>query len=607
MTIYQIKYQHGNARILTFKGLPDTPWLFNVNGQDILLGMVKFNQIILTDEKILNADKVKIGAQNELEKIPDYSFLEQQINPDPNYDDAYKYEFSQFLARLDKLELPNWLGFTLNCNMENELVLFQIKKLMKYKPSCFVLKLKPIDYNNTNQIIRAIVSLRQLVPENIAIYLPGGAPIGFQSLLMALGVDIFDNGYAAISAYHYLHYRDGFLVRNRRMSFSELLQDNIKALKDDFIHSRSSLEQNTLWSRVYRDMHASAKAAGAVKKINKESFPLSKFNIHLKSAIDFIGEEALYHPLVQFYQKKLVESYKIPESVKLIIILPCSAKKPYKDSRSHKFYRKTIKNALGKNKKYFEIWTLTSPLGVVPSGLETIFPAKYYDIAVSGDWTIEESERNAIVLQKMLGKISKEIHIIAHLSLDYKKMIEIAFSEREYNLSWLDEKPTSSEALSKLYNTISELKFEFEGKAENARLRVIADLIRWQFGNKFKISLSNLKFKGNPAKQIIATREGVFWFAWNILSSKILCSIEAIKDSNLETEQKLYFNGDKLEGSTIFAPGILQVGDFSPEDEVLIYDKSGNNLIGIGNAVISSETAGILARGPVLKIRKKAR
>ena len=67
-----------------------------------------------------------------------------------------------------------------------------------------------------------------------------------------------------------------------------------------------------------------------------------------------------------------------------MVLLPCSATKPYRLSASHKRFSRSITS-----NTIHEV-IVTAPLGLVPRELEDIWPAANYDIPVTGDWDIDE-------------------------------------------------------------------------------------------------------------------------------------------------------------------------------------------------------------------------
>ena len=71
----------------------------------------------------------------------------------------------------------------------------------------------------------------------------------------------------------------------------------------------------------------------------------------------------------------------------LLSSLPCSARKPYRFSKSHRRFREAIGD-----RPVLELM-VTSPLGIVPRELEDLWPAGHYDVPVTGDWSADELNR----------------------------------------------------------------------------------------------------------------------------------------------------------------------------------------------------------------------
>ena len=88
----------------------------------------------------------------------------------------------------------------------------------------------------------------------------------------------------------------------------------------------------------------------------------------------------------------------------VLLILPCSARKPYFKSSSHKRFFNTLREL--DNHLAFHVVSVTSPLGLVPRELEFCYPAAHYDIAVTGNWNASEVE----MLRAQLAKLNPKQH-----------------------------------------------------------------------------------------------------------------------------------------------------------------------------------------------------
>ena len=110
-------------------------------------------------------------------------------------------------------------------------------------------------------------------------------------------------------------------------------------------------------------------------------------------------------------------------------------------SRSHKAFRRAINHSSA-----HEV-IVTSPLGLVPRDLEEVWPAGYYDIPVTGDWTQDEINRVTKMLDSLVSKNQYRI-IINHSGLDYSCEIETIDTR-------MGAGATSHEALGRLSDAVS--------------------------------------------------------------------------------------------------------------------------------------------------------
>ena len=115
--------------------------------------------------------------------------------------------------------------------------------------------------------------------------------------------------------------------------------------------------------------------------------------------IEFMAQESHQDAEVAAWVEFMNEGYQTPEGLdNVLILLPCSERKPYRLSKSH---RKFI-SAIGSNACH-EVM-VTSPLGLVPRDLEDVWPAGFYDIPVTGDWTQDERDRVQSMVESLVKR-----------------------------------------------------------------------------------------------------------------------------------------------------------------------------------------------------------
>src|SRR5438552_1980631 len=85
------------------------------------------------------------------------------------------------------------------------------------------------------------------------------------------------------------------------------------------------------------------------------------------------ASESLHRPEVVRFRRRIMERYAKPPSARVLLLLPCSARKPYSASRSHRRFREAIQAC--KNPSVVHEVIVTSPLGLIPRELERFYPA----------------------------------------------------------------------------------------------------------------------------------------------------------------------------------------------------------------------------------------
>jgi archaeosine synthase len=120
----------------------------------------------------------------------------------------------------------------------------------------------------------------------------------------------------------------------------------------------------------------------------------------------------LNDPLIADWQRFMMEEYEAPSPVRnVMIFLPCSARKPYRLSKSHGQFFRAI-NSTGCHEVM-----MTSPLGLVPRDLEDVWPASNYDVPVTGDWTGDELARVRTMLTSLVERTGYK-RVINHTGMD---------------------------------------------------------------------------------------------------------------------------------------------------------------------------------------------
>lgn len=100
------------------------------------------------------------------------------------------------------------------------------------------------------------------------------------------------------------------------------------------------------------------------------------------------GYELLWHPHVLEYYNNIINGYTPPKGKEIALFLPCTATKPYSNSRTHRKIHKIL-NCLNGSNRIHEL-IVGEPLALVPMELETMYPAAHYDMVLDSWFPIKE-------------------------------------------------------------------------------------------------------------------------------------------------------------------------------------------------------------------------
>ncbi|UXM85065.1 DUF5591 domain-containing protein [Methanococcus aeolicus] len=457
-----------------------------------------------------------------------------------------------------------------------------------------------------------ISELRNIISPNTAIYFPTALPNEIP-LLTYMGVDYFDNSSA--SYYASKGYK---FTKNRMMEttiqFNELVEYNKSIIGELLEETKYCIKEGSLRNLVEETSISNPYLRGNYKRFNPDvrNIPLSSG----KKIIVSIDETTI--PEVKKYTERL-GNYEAFTNI--VVLLPCSSKKPYSFSKSHQYFV----NAIRSSNTVVEEVVLTSPYGVVPRALEGIVN---YDIPVVGSWSSEEIEFINKHLKTYLDNTDNKfgtISVIAHLPKHYYEILDKNLIEKYDIISTVeDDRPTSNNSLATLKDTLKEIsadkygidnnkennKNERDNKDNNAPVKANRPSIRKQVMHNYQ-QLAKFQFGSNfiPDDTVIKGRHKKFFAKINNKLTQI-CS--------LNYENGLFvltYDGGKLLGKnkwvevnfkakkgSLFAPGFKDCDEnISVGDEiVIIYE---GEVIGVGRASMSGAEMKKAKNGALLNIR----
>ncbi|WP_256685806.1 archaeosine synthase subunit alpha [Halococcus qingdaonensis] len=337
--------------------------------------------------------------------------------------------------------------------------------------------------------VEGIVEVKRSIPDDAALYLPGVATPANVALLAYAGVDLFDADRAVVKGTQgkYLTSDGEQFVADLdelpcacsacQQSVDEFDREDCAAHNENVLRAqlatvRARIRRGRLRDYLEGQARHEAWLTAALRRFDQQySYLEAHAPIFRRNELLAASEESLRRVEIQRFAERVTERYRNRFTNPLVLV-PCSATKPYSESQSHGQFH----DAIG-----FRAHTvsMTSPIGVVPQELECTYPAQHYDSVVTGEWTAGEVEFVARVLEAYLER-NDYPRVIAHVPDDYRRITErveeTLDTEFEYTV---EAHPTTSESLSNLADALSgELKYSKREREHNT-VRAIAD---YQFG-----------------------------------------------------------------------------------------------------------------------------
>ncbi len=312
-----------------------------------------------------------------------------------------------------------------------------------------------------------------------------------------------------------------------------------------------------------------------------------------RAEITAATEDTMRRVEIQRFAQRVTERYRCRFDNPLVIV-PCSAAKPYSESQSHGQYHDAVQ---------FRGHTLsmTSPIGVVPQELELTYPAQHYDSVVTGHWSATEKEFVAEVLEAYLRR-NDYPRVIAHVPGEgYREICERVESSLGLDFEYtVEDHPTTTDSLANLAATLSdELKYGKRERQHNT-LRAVAD---YQFGEGAGDALfDDLRVGSRYPKLRALDGDGEQLAAlvpqYGVLSLT-LAGAHRWVESDAPTKRVEIDNF--VPHGSVLAPGVVDASDdIRVGDEVVI---EGPQAFGIGRAEMSGPEMVDSTRGIASTVR----
>ncbi|MCS5533857.1 MAG: DUF5591 domain-containing protein [Candidatus Poseidoniaceae archaeon] len=265
------------------------------------------------------------------------------------------------------------------------------------------------------KLVEAISVLKRRFPGAL-LWAPGiGGPDNL-AVLTWFGVDLFDMARSRqASAAGVLLSIGGPRHIVDSMNESCDMKSQLAQWTQAIAETRSALQQGTLRALADKQSLNSPKLVEHLRRhdsLVSEMQGILASHVNRNRVFNCFSHSTQSDPLITEWEDYICNDYRSPKNLdEVLILLPCSAKKPYRLSKSHgRFIR-----AIGTSACHEVI--VTSPLGLVPRDLEEVWPAAHYDVPVTGDWSRDEILRIEKMITALLENHSYK-RIINHSGMD---------------------------------------------------------------------------------------------------------------------------------------------------------------------------------------------
>jgi archaeosine synthase len=475
--------------------------------------------------------------------------------------------------------------------------------------------------------------LRSVLPRNMSVIALGCIKPDMVPILYYFGFDIFDIAYAEHAASSNIRLWSDYeedLTKgahpilcggqwcaetdsaNRELpSMTALLNHNVgmyrtRLSKAVHFHSKGQLR----WF-VESSTHSRPSLASLLKRADDQSYDfIEEFTPIIGDEPQFlIGPESYNAPAIRRYRERLAERYVPPQVRDLVLLLPCSARKPYSDSRSHRRFDRSIERSLGSKRRNIAEVIISSPIGVVPRALERMYPVKNYDIPVTGSWDAEEIDIAASALAKHLEKFENSATVVAHVSGGYQEVVQAAEDDIGQSIIYtIDDgsatKRSSLEALEEVLLDLADIH-SLSGGPPTLLEDTMSATLDFQFGAGASnlVTSGNASYRGRVYGNIVCEVDDVQMCTFVSEIGTVSLTLEGGERLLPLDRYQVHFDGEKLRGGSLFAIGISEADSIiRPGDEVLVVGRDGD-LIAVGKSEMSGAEMRDFDNGMAINIR----
>lgn len=438
------------------------------------------------------------------------------------------------------------------------------------------------------RLLQVIFESREKYGFNKILYVQGIADPYVLPALVYAGVQLFDDSYPITEGLQGIKYT----LLGKTKSGKDSSAENVAFVREMLELLKSSIKSASLREAVEK-FSVSSKSVEILRTLDNYYYKETESVYPVRTPyIKANGIESLERPDLRRYRQSIGHCFKKPEELKVALVLPCSARKPYSTSKSHQ----AILNRILPLRKYIHEIIVTSPVGLVPRELEESYPARFYDIPVIGLWFEDEKKMMSQLTSDYFGNNRYE-KVVAYLPKDLDFLKEVLPEGTHF----VQSGGSTGNSISELKSTIEKaVKETGKSRCSDRKLESYKIIAEYQFGGWVRAYLDGMKII-NSYNQDMLSRGGKIFMVYNKDLGKFTINKASGEFFMKEGRYKVEID-DFKPTSNIYSVGVLDcTEDIRPEDEVVIVHD--NEVRGSGIAKMPGKAMKELKKGVAVKVR----
>jgi archaeosine synthase len=476
---------------------------------------------------------------------------------------------------------------------------------------CYVLSGAPGVAGHGSAFVEAVIGTREAIPDDAALYVPGVATPRNVATLTYAGVDLVDADRAVVRGTQgrYLTTEGAYDLEDLEelpcacracaggigaFGREDCIAHNENALGAALRTARRRIREGRLRDYLEGQARHDQWLTATLRGLDQEWTYLEKRTpVARRAEMRATSADTMRRVEIRRFADRLTTRYR-PRFDAPLVLVPCSARKPYSESKSHGRFHDAIQWR-------GHVVSMTSPIGVVPQELETTYPAQHYDSVVTGRWSAEEVEFVAAILERYLDRADYD-RIVAHVPEEgYREIVERAAGDREIPVEFtVAGHPTDGDSLAALAGALAGEEQYPKREREHNTVRAIAD---YQFGEGAGEALfpelrTEARYPKLRATDVAGTQLAAMVPTVGLLALSIAGARRWV-DSDVPT-RRVGIDEFVPHGS-VLAPGIVAASEsIRVGDEVVI---EGPSAFGVGRATMPGPAMEGSTRGVAVDVR----